>query len=241
VNSAHIQGRLFAIGDIHGCSIEVEALLGYLITVLGIDGRDKIVFLGDYVDRGPDSKGVIDILISFKNSFPNTVFLKGNHEDMMLDFLGYGGRLGVAYLRNGGQKCLESYSIPANDSVKDIVKKFPVNHLEFLQSLLNKTIIGDFLFVHAGVNPTLNILDQTEDDLFWIRDEFILQPHTFPYTVVFGHTPFKYLFLDLPYKIGIDTGLVFGNILSCVNLTEQRVYQVLRGSKGVKEFELPSD
>ena len=88
--------------------------------------------------------------------------------------------------------------------------------------------------VHAGINPSKSLAKQTDSDLLWIRDEFIHNPHRLPYTVLFGHTPRNSVLFDLPYKIGLDTGLVYGNKLSCLEIVERVLFQIGRGQKDVK-------
>ena len=144
--------RLFAVGDIHGCNEELKHLLNFLRNDQKLSGEDQLVFIGDYIDRGPDSKGVIDTLLQVKNEFPSTVFLKGNHEDMLLDYLGLGGQGGDVYLTNGGSDFFRSYEIPAYDKA-NIVSKLPAAHVEFLKGLELAVSLAEFIFVHAGLNP----------------------------------------------------------------------------------------
>ena len=225
--------RIFAIGDIHGCPDEPAILLDFLENDQGLTDFDVVIFLGDYVDRGPNSKAAIDLLLEFKLRFPNTRFLKGNHEVMMLDFLGFGGSLGQAFMYNGGIETLQSYGISVFAPPDEMVSALPPQHFKFISTLESVIQVGDFTCVHAGLNPVNKFEEQLEDDVYWIRDEFIANVHNFDTTVVFGHTPYKEVFLHLPYKVGIDTGLVFGNKLSCIELVKGDVFQVSRGSKEV--------
>ncbi len=226
-------GRLYAIGDIHGCSIELCALLDYLENSEKLTPKDKVVFIGDYIDRGPASGEVVDRLLDFRDKFPDTIFLRGNHEDMLLDFLGFGGSHGNVYLSNGGIQTLQSYGLDNQSGIKDLFDKIPLSHLDFYKNLDSLVMIGDYLFAHAGINPARFLGMQLPIDLYWIREGFIDKPHAFGKTVVFGHTPYPDVFVDMPYKIGIDTGLVFGNKLTCFNLAEHQVLQVARGSDKV--------
>lgn len=218
--------RLFAIGDIHGCPDELTALL----KAIDLDHRDTLIFVGDYVDRGPSAKDVIDVLIELKHHHSRGVFLKGNHEDMMLSFLGLPGRYGESFLYNGGIATLESYGI---DELDDVTDRLPFTHLDFLQNLETSHLRAPYLFVHAGVHPLRLLEEQDAEDMLWIRQEFIANPHELGHTVIFGHTPMRDVMLDLPYKIGLDTGLVYGGKLSCVEFTEGRCFQVSRGSRKV--------
>jgi serine/threonine protein phosphatase 1 len=225
--------RVFAFGDIHGCRRELEVLLESLRSDHHVTKADQFVFIGDYIDRGPDSKGVIDTLLAWKKDHPKTIFLKGNHEDMLLGFLGIGGSSGAVYLVNGGTEFFKSYGIEPTGPVSEMVNSLPAEHLAFLTSLELGVSIGEFLFVHAGINPARALTDQTPHDLMWIRGEFLPAEHNAGKTVVFGHTPFADVMIHLPYKIGIDTGLVYGNLLTAVELVEGTVFQVDQGGEKV--------
>lgn len=226
--------RLFAIGDIHGCTHELEVLLTYLEQKKHLGEKDQVIFIGDYIDRGKDSKGVIERLIKFQAAYPNTIFLRGNHEDMLLEFLGFEGCEGWAYLQNGGAKCLESYGFKEIGSGQEVLAQFPREHLSFLLNLERYVICGDFVFVHAGLSPLRDLRAQLDRDLFWIRDEFIANIHHFKKTIIFGHTPYRDVMFHHPYKIGIDTGLVYGNRLTCIEMIAKEVYQVRRGKSKVE-------
>lgn len=195
---------------------------------------DHFVFIGDYIDRGPDSRSVIDTLIKWKQDFPNTFFLKGNHEDMLLDFLGMGGSSGQVYLANGGSEFFRSYGIEPNGPLSEVAKSLPREHLRFFTGLELGVSVGEFLFVHAGINPLKALEDQEPHDLMWIRSEFIPREHNLGKTVVFGHTPFADVLVNMPFKIGIDTGLVYGNLFSVVELVNGTVFQVELGGDEVR-------
>ena len=221
----------YVVGDIHGCPDELACLL----EALPLEPADRLVFLGDYIDRGPDSKGVISYLIEWqRKGKQEIVFLKGNHEDMFLSYLGLAGRYGEMFLFNGGGATLASYGVsPRNATPKDILSVVPREHIAFLQELRMYSLLEDYLCVHAGIHPTKPLWQQVEEELLWIRDEFILNPHSLPYTVLFGHTPQREVLFHLPYKIGLDTGLVYGNRLSCLEVNEKVLYQIARGIKKV--------
>ena len=231
-----IPERIFAIGDIHGCKKELRYLLDFLEDKEDLSSDDLVVFIGDYIDRGPDSKGVIDLLLDFQLAHPNSIFLKGNHEDMFLDFLGYEGRQGHVYLPNGGEETLESYGTHGKAGMSEIAQSIPAKHLSFFLNLERMLIVGDYVFVHAGLDPLRTIKTQLDDDVFWIRGEFINNIHNFDKTIVFGHTVYKDVLFDLPYKIGIDTGLVYENLLSCVEVNKKMVYQIREGKRKVKSY-----
>jgi serine/threonine protein phosphatase 1 len=226
--------RVYAFGDIHGCNNELCTLLENLKSQHGANEQDQFVFIGDYIDRGPHSKGVIDTLLDWKKSHPKTAFLRGNHEDMLLDFLGMGGSSGMVYLSNGGEEFFKSYGIEPHGPLSEVAKSLPKEHLSFLTSLELGVAIGEFLFVHAGVRPQETLEAQDPHDLMWIRGEFIPKEHNLGKTVVFGHTPFADVFLHMPFKVGIDTGLVYGNLLSAVELVDGTVFQVELGGTEVR-------
>jgi serine/threonine protein phosphatase 1 len=225
--------RVFVIGDIHGCAEELQYLLDYLRVRVRLSSSDLIVFLGDYIDRGPNSRGVLDLLVDLKNDFPATRFLKGNHEDMLMDFLGFGGNLGHAFLYNGGLETIQSYGISVFSPPDEMMRLLPETHFQFFSSLDSIIEVRDFYLVHAGLNPEFSLEEQSGEDLFWIRESFLDSPHTFGKTIVFGHTPHRDVFDHRPYKIGLDTGLVFGNKLTCLELGSGSCYEVHRGEKEV--------
>ena len=224
--------RLFAIGDIHGCADELRHLLDAL--PLGAD--DTIVFVGDYIDRGHDSRGVIEHLLAWRTQTPaRAVFLKGNHEDMALDFLGLGGQWGEVWLRNGGAAALRSYGVGSEIPRLDVARHMPGTHLEFMRSLETSFAWDRYLVVHAGIRPGVPLAAQKTEDLLWIREEFLDRPHGLGKTVIFGHTPHRRVVDGQPYRIGIDTGCVYGGALTCLSVPDGRVWQVRLGDTDVHE------
>lgn len=207
--------RIFAIGDIHGC---YDPLVDLLERVPIDWSRDRTVFMGDYIDRGPQSFEVVQHLIELQDRHPDTVFLKGNHEQMLEDFLS--GKDRMTYLYNGGQQTLDSYLRHAGSSGRYPI---PPAHLRFFGSLRLIFETEDYIFVHAGLRQNVLPEKQNPDDLLWIRENFINSRHSFGKRVVFGHTPFEEPMVE-PNKIGIDTGAVFGNKLTCVQLPEEKFY-----------------
>lgn len=222
------RARTFVIGDVHGCVMEVERLLD----AIRPGDIDTVCFLGDYIDRGPNARGTIERLIRLAAEGPRCVFLKGNHEDMFLAFLGFPGHYGDAFLGNGGDATLSSYGLLGRSGM-EVAQRLPTAHREFLLTLRSYARLGGHLCVHAGLRPTRELAEQDEEDLLWIRQEFSAAPHAFPFTVLFGHTPYRDVFLDLPYKVGLDTGLVYGNRLSCLEVEQQRLWQIGRGDHQV--------
>lgn len=228
--------RTFVVGDLHGCIDELNVLLD----ALEPGETDEIVFLGDYVDRGPSPRGVIDRLLRLRAEGPRTVFLKGNHEDMLLSFLGLGGRYGEAFLANGGGRTLESYGLEGSRR-SEARERLPPEHKKFLLDLQLQHVDRGFLCVHAGISPRRALHEQDEEDLLWIREEFIRNPHDLGLVVVFGHTPQREVLIDLPYKLGLDTGVVYFNKLSCFELGEKELLQVPRGDRRVLRRSLQSE
>jgi serine/threonine protein phosphatase 1 len=225
--------RTFVIGDLHGCVDE----LNWLLDAIAPSVSDTLVFLGDYIDRGPSPKAVIERVLRLRHEGPCCVFLKGNHEDMLLSYLGYEGRYGEGFLFNGGEATLRSYGVEGQGPLA-MAEALPAAHLEFLRSLQMQHSEGPFLCTHAGINPSRPLDAQQEEDLLWIRDEFLLNPHPFPCTVLFGHTPHREVLLDLPYKVGLDTGVVYWNKLSCLELVERQLLQIRRGERTVQRRSL---
>mgnify|MGYP001814728860 FL=1 len=203
--------KIFAIGDIHGCYDRLKTLMGKI----PIDcSCDTLVFIGDYIDRGSHSVEVVDYLIHLKNRLPDVIFLKGNHEDMLDKFLNGDDRF--TYLLNGGQQTLDSY---LTKPVQSQFFSIPPDHMEFFKSLRLFYETEEFIFVHAGLRPRVPLGSQNTEDLLWIRDKFISTKYDFGKRVIFGHTPLKKPLVE-PNKIGIDTGAVYGNALTCVQLPD---------------------
>ncbi len=229
----HADGRLFAIGDIHGCPDELAAML----RAIKPEANDTVVFVGDYVDRGPSSREVIQQVLELSKSGPEVIALKGNHEDMMLSFLGLDGHYGESFLFNGGAITLDSYGVRESE-VERAIERIPEEHLNFLRGLALSYWRPPYFFVHAGILPHRQLMEQDPEDMLWIRQEFIFHPHRADAIVVFGHTPMRDVLIDLPYKIGIDTGLVYGAKLTCVDFTEGVAYQVDRGNTAVRSHRI---
>jgi Calcineurin-like phosphoesterase len=207
--------KIFVVGDIHGCFDKLRALMDKIPINMS---RDQLVFIGDYIDRGPNFIEVVDYLIDLKKRHPGIIFLKGNHEDMLENYLDGSDRF--TYLLNGGQQTLDAYLARSDNPDKFPV---PAGHLEFFSSLQLYYHTDDYIFVHAGLRKKVPLESQKKTDLLWIRDEFIYSNFDFGKLVIFGHTPFKEPLVQ-PNKLGIDTGAVYGNLLTCVQLPEKKFF-----------------
>jgi serine/threonine protein phosphatase 1 len=207
--------RIYAIGDIHG---SYDKLLSLMERIDIRWSYDTLVFLGDYIDRGSRSFEVLEFLSALKKEHPETIFLKGNHEAMFLDFLA--GIRTLTYIYNGGQETIDSYY--RNSSRRERLE-IPKEHLDFLNSLVLCHQTGDHIFVHAGLRPGVPVEEQAEEDMLWIREPFISTRNDLGKTIVFGHTPFPEPFIESG-KLGIDTGAVYGNRLTCVRLPDMTFF-----------------
>ena len=207
--------KTFAVGDIHGCYEKLCALMDKIPINMA---QDQLLFIGDYIDRGRGSIEVVDYLIDLKMRSPGTIFLMGNHEDMLQNYLD--GKDRFTYLLNSGQQTLDAYLQKIGESEDYPV---PTSHLDFFNALRLYHQTEDYIFVHAGLREKVPLESQKKIDLLWIRDEFIYSDYDFGKRVIFGHTPFKEPLVQ-PNKIGIDTGAVYGNRLTCVQLPEMEFF-----------------
>ncbi|MBX6423205.1 metallophosphoesterase family protein [Thermosulfurimonas sp. F29] len=206
--------RIFAVGDIHGCAEALERLLGILPLDLE---RDLLVFLGDYIDRGPSPRRVVEMVKELRERYPERVIpLCGNHEWMFKRYLK--GIETEVFLYNGGESTLRDYYTEGRLEI-------PPEHLSFLEGLPLYFETEEFFFVHAGIRPERALSAQVEEDLLWIREAFYYYPGRLPKTIVFGHTPFPDVLL-LDDRIGIDTGCVYGGKLTAIELPARKIYQV---------------
>lgn len=205
--------RLLTIGDLHGCRRQLRQLLAQLAPT----SADRLILLGDYIDRGADSPGIIDDLLELRQRFPQTIFLRGNHEQMLLDYLAGNDRFG--YLLNGGGTTLRQYRQRDHAGL-------PEHHLNFLRATLHSHQEAGYLCVHAGLKPGVPIATQQPHDLIWIRQEFISNPDPCEWNlvVVHGHTPQQEVSFT-PCRIGLDTGAGYGRKLSGCDLLSRQVWQ----------------
>jgi len=209
--------KTFIIGDIHGC---LDMLKRLVEKIKWDPAKDKLIFVGDYIDRGPDPKGVVDYILSLMAESSGIQCLIGNHEVIFLDYIK--GKDRKLFLMNGGMNTLESYAFHLVDTEDELL---PPSHKEFFASLKYTIALDDYYVVHAGFRPKVPLEEQDPDDLVWIRDPFIYSTYDFGKRVIFGHTPF-YEPLIMKNKVGIDTGAVYGNRLTCLELPEFRFHSV---------------
>jgi serine/threonine protein phosphatase 1 len=231
--------RIYTIGDIHGCAAVLDALHASIEEdASSFSGVKLLVYLGDYVDRGPDSRGVIERLCCGTPDGFSARFVKGNHDVAFLDFLANAETYRV-WRSYGAPETLLSYGVrpPLFDSVEQfeaarlaLAAALPPAHLKFLGALEPMVICGDYAFVHAGIRPGLDIDSQSEQDLLWIRDEFLSCTATYEKVIVHGHTPVPRP-QSLSNRIAVDTGVYATGVLSCAVLegTDRRFIQAGRG------------
>lgn len=230
--------RVYAIGDIHGCIDDLTALLNVIDQDIRSDhaADPVLIFVGDYTDRGPDSRGVIDALIQVHKGPIPAVFLLGNHDQMFLDYLVDPTALATAKYHwldapLGGGATLASYGVPGADPMNPaathaaFAAAVPPAHRLFLEQAPLYYPLGSYTFVHAGIRPGVPLSQQAKQDLIWIRDPFL--HHTKPHDsiVVHGHTPVRKI-AHHGNRINIDTGAVFGRRLSCLVLEGDQTWDL---------------
>jgi serine/threonine protein phosphatase 1 len=219
--------RAYIVGDIHGRLDLLEQLLTHIERDLADrpPRRTLLVFLGDLIDRGPSSAQVIDRLRSYKANGVRTVFLLGNHEEVLLRILDGDAELIPSWLRFGGAECLKSYGADPRrvaahndaDAISAVRAAIPQEHDQFLRSFVDTCRFGDYLFVHAGIRPGVSIDQQLQSDLRWIREPFLFDQTDHGCVVVHGHTISPEV-EERPNRIGIDTGAYRTGILTALAL-----------------------
>lgn len=214
---------VYAVGDLHGC----RNLLEQMIEMIRADRemsdarRCVVIYVGDYIDRGPDSKGVIDLLLSNPlGDEVESVFLRGNHEDMITMMLDEPDSDDIAWKweMNGGEETVHSYGGYEFSKLRETM---PDSHLEFINGLELYHIEGSYLFVHAGIQPGVPLEQQTKHDLTWIRYPFLESEENHGLFVVHGHTPVDEP-EERPNRLCIDTGAFRSGVLTAVVLEEDR-------------------
>jgi serine/threonine protein phosphatase 1 len=206
--------RLYAIGDVHGRpDLLAEMHARIRAEIIRDRPRDwRIIHLGDYVDRGPDSKGVLDLLVAAREADRRVVTLAGNHDVGFLEFLAHPSPKGLFALF-GGPETARSYSVELDltdprrfrEGSEALVRAIPPAHVALLRTLEFSCTFGDFFFCHAGIRPGVPLDEQDRMDLIWIRDTFLHWPHLHPKVVVHGHTPSPDPEI-MPNRVNIDTG-----------------------------------
>lgn len=223
--------RIYAVGDVHGRADLLTQLFSRIDADLAVRpiSRPIQVFLGDYIDRGPASQQVIGCLIE-RGLLHETICLKGNHEVFLTEFL-HDPAMMEEWLKFGGVQTLLSYGIAAariidpaerSRTANALIDALPRSHRHFLASLRSWFLCGDFLFVHAGIRPGIPLEEQEDEDLFWIRDDFLRCDSNFGMIVVHGHTPVERPEI-LPNRINIDTGAYATGRLTCLMIERDTV------------------
>ena len=220
--------RAYVIGDVHGCDTKLQSLLKIIqediATSPPVDDI-YLVLLGDLIDRGPNSKSVVETLISLNYPHITPIFLLGNHEKIFLDVLsGEISKLN-AWMSFGGKATCRSYNVTNLGAIhyapEKIVSKLqasvPKEHIEFLRTFKDYWVLGDYMFVHAGIRPGRALSKQTKKDLLWIREPFLSSRSRHQHMIVHGHSIVKEAEFHIN-RIAIDTGAYNGGALTCLRL-----------------------
>lgn len=217
--------RAYAVGDVHGCRDLLDDLLAKIEADVAARpvGEAFLVFVGDLIDRGPDSRGVIERLRTYDHPRLRPIFLAGNHEEYFLQIMsGATGKLD-AWLTYGGKECVESYGLsaehltvlPEGEAMLELRRAVPNSHRRFLKSFADTFRFGDYLFVHAGIRPGIALDQQTHADLRWIREPFLEDGGDHGFVVVHGHTIVDEV-EERTNRIGIDTGAYRSGVLTAL-------------------------
>jgi len=232
--------RIYAIGDVHGYLRLLTSIRHKIASDLDTNPIDqyRIIFLGDYIDRGPDSAGCVQYLLDLCAEDKHVICLKGNHENKLEQFLESPLELAESFFTYGGIECTQSYGVEMSkykytdkDTLKictELRKSIPPDHQLFYSNLAMSVTFGDYFFVHAGIRPGVPLTEQSESDLMWIRSEFISNTSLYDKVIIHGHTPAHPIEI-LPNRINADTCAYDTGILSCVVL-ESTSYRVIEAS-----------
>lgn len=224
--------RVYVVGDIHGRAdllADLHARIERHARQASQGMRKILIYIGDFVDRGPQSRQVIEMLLKSPPAGFETAFIRGNHEDIMQSFLD-DHAVGHDWLMFGGTDTIRSYGLrpprsASETEYKNLQRGFrialPRRHREFLAGLQLFTVIGNYVFVHAGIRPGIRLDQQTPRDLMWIREPFLRSRKDHGYIVVHGHTIVEAPEIR-PNRIGIDTGAYGSNVLTCLVLEGER-------------------
>ena len=230
--------RVYAIGDVHGR----DDLLGELLSSIQADHASRgesrliMVLLGDLIDRGSSSFGVIERLRTYDPDSGRLVILSGNHEEVLLRIIDGEVRLVPDWLRFGGAECLRSYGVDADRvramsparAIATVREAIPAAHIEFIRSFEDTFRAGDYLFVHAGLRPGIPLDEQSRTDLRWIREPFLGDRADHGFIVVPGHTVREEV-EEMPNRIGIDTGAYRYGVLTAVALEADKRWFIQAG------------
>lgn len=218
--------RIYAVGDVHGCLEQLDAMHRAIAADLRArpNADTLVIHLGDYIDRGPDSAGVIGRLIApFAVPGVRVVNLVGNHEDLLLGALQGRRREVEVWMSNGGHAALQSWGVPPRTAPKHWGELIPAPHIAFMRGLSVMHRAGGYVFVHAGVRPGIALSAHTREDLLWIREPFLSTDKQHEAVVVHGHTPEDSDPVMRANRIGLDTGAVLGGPLTCGIFETNRV------------------
>jgi serine/threonine protein phosphatase 1 len=235
--------RAYAVGDVHGRLDLLDDLLDQIESDMKAGDRRKhvLVFLGDLIDRGPSSRQVVERLRSYRPHGVRIVCLAGNHEEVLLRLLAGERGLLADWLRFGGEECMASYGVEGDllrrsterEALEMIKAAIPVEHQQFIAAFHDTLRFGDYLFVHAGIRPNVDLSLQSQSDLRWIRHPFLDDHGDHGFVVVHGHTISPDV-VSRANRIGIDTGAYRTGVLTAAVLEDDR-RRFLSATSGISD------
>lgn len=234
--------RIYAVGDVHGRDDLLSELLDKVEADIAVrsPARTAMVFLGDLIDRGPASADVVERMRNYRPEGVRTIFLMGNHEEVLLRIFAGEDGLVEDWLRFGGAECMRSYGIDpdglkrleSGKAADTIRGSIPADHIDFLQGFADTFRAGDYLFVHAGIRPGVPLDEQAQQDLHWIRQPFLEDGSESGTVVVHGHTIADEVEV-LPNRIGIDTGAYYSGVLTAIGIQNAERWFLQTGENSV--------